>query len=368
MSGRMPNASWLLVGGGLANCLLALRLENISADYLIVERGSQLAGQQTWSCQLSDIPVADHAFAKSIIDHQWPSYVVRFPDYERTLNAPYVTVCADRFRQRLISRIPAHKILLNTEVIHPEEFGKTHVVRATGFKPARAGAGFQKFVGWDVLFEKPHGLSTPALMDAKVTQTDGYRFFYLLPFDEHRVLIEDTRYSNSPELDQADFARGLKEYIHKKFKGPYRVERQEHGSLPIPWQQNISSHLFGVAGGYFHPSTGYSLPWAIAGSRELLQGVTAGHSVPATLEKMARAAAKHRGYYHLLNRMMFLAAQPEQRRKIFERFYTLNENFIRRFYAGQPTAWDKLRMLSGRPPVKVTHAIRAISQGVPAWT
>ena len=41
------------------------------------------------------------------------------------------------------------------------------------------------------------------------------------------------------------------------------------------------------------------------------------------------------GYYRLLNRMLFCAAEPDQRYRIFERFYGLSDPLIRRFYAGR---------------------------------
>ena len=40
------------------------------------------------------------------------------------------------------------------------------------------------------------------VMDASVEQLDGYRFVYLLPFGPRDVFVEDTYYSDSPEVDQ----------------------------------------------------------------------------------------------------------------------------------------------------------------------
>ena len=37
-------------------------------------------------------------------------------------------------------------------------------------------------------------------MDARVPQEGGFRFMYVLPFTSKRLLIEDTRYSDGPEL------------------------------------------------------------------------------------------------------------------------------------------------------------------------
>ena len=66
------------------------------------------------------------------------------------------------------------------------------------------------------------------------------------------------------------------------------------------------------------------------------------------------------GFFRMLNRMLFRAAAPAERHRIFAHFYRLDEDRIARFYAGEPTWGDKLRILSGKPPVSVGAAIKAL--------
>jgi lycopene beta-cyclase len=58
---------------------------------------------------------------------------------------------------------------------------------------------------------------------------------------------------------------------------------------------------------------------------------------------------------------MLFAAAPEQRWRVFARFYRLPENLIERFYAGRSTRADQARVLCGKPPVPVLGAIRALA-------
>ena len=69
---------------------------------------------------------------------------------------------------------------------------------------------------------------------------------------------------------------------------------------------------------------------------------------------------KSGGYFRFLNRMMFGAAAPPDRRFIMERFYRLPEPLISRFYAGRLTWRDRVRIFSGRPPVPVGRALRCL--------
>ena len=49
-------------------------------------------------------------------------------------------------------------------------------------------------------------------MDATVPQRDGFRFMYVLPLAEDRLLVEDTTFSDSPRLDQEALRESVHEY------------------------------------------------------------------------------------------------------------------------------------------------------------
>jgi len=59
--------------------------------------------------------------------------------------------------------------------------------------------------------------------------------------------------------------------------------------------------------------------------------------------------------------MLFDAAPPQERRRIFERFYRLPAPLIGRFYAHRSTQLDKMRILCGKPPVRIRAAMRALT-------
>mgnify|MGYP000355578880 CR=1 FL=1 len=77
-----------------------------------------------------------------------------------------------------------------------------------------------------------------------------------------------------------------------------------------------------MRGAFFHPTTGYSLPEAVGLAEDL---ATHRHlSGPELHARTRRRSFRHwrrGGYYRLLNRMLFRAADPERRYRIFERFY-----------------------------------------------
>jgi lycopene beta-cyclase len=71
----------------------------------------------------------------------------------------------------------------------------------------------------------------------------------------------------------------------------------------------------------------------------------------------------------MLSRMLFEAAEPDKRVVVFEHFYALRGRLVERFYAGRSTWPDRLRILTGKPPVAIPRAIRALfSSGKPLDT
>ncbi len=357
---------WVLVGAGLFNLLLALRLKEARQSFIVLERRKLPELNKTWSFHLSDLSESQWQWLKPFVRHTWTKQEVWFSTFRRTLEQPYCSLRAQEFVPDVWQRIGIESILGACEVSEVEatrvvtnlgEFFGRRVIDTRGWqRPEASGSGFQKFMGWDVRFSVPHGVSAPVIMDAQVRQKDGYRFVYLLPWSSTELLIEDTRYSLDSHLHEDRLREDLQHYIQWRWPQSAHIkEREETGCLPIPLSRRARlDYEFGVRGGFFHPTTSYSLPWALRVGELLVE-------TPLTDESHRRLAKlAPDSFYFLLNRLLFLAALPEERWKIFAKFYRLPEDVIQRFYGGRSTILDKARIFSGRPPVRLGRALAAI--------
>ena len=72
-------------------------------------------------------------------------------------------------------------------------------------------------------------------------------------------------------------------------------------------------------------------------------------------------------FYRMLGKMLFGAAKPEERYRVFERFYGLSEGLIERFHAGRSGMIDRRRILMGKPPVPVGRAMKALLGSQPTF-
>ena len=377
----------IIVGAGLSGLLTAWRCLDVNPELsvMVIETSDKIAGDHTWSFNLTDVDESLRDWIKPFIAYQWDSYDVKFPKRERTLDITYCTGNSDTLRAcvqphiesgRLEVKLYAHvKDLTSDHVIldEGEKLSAKCVLDARGFEPnENVFLGYQKFVGRTIRTKEPHGLKRPIIMDATVEQLGGYRFVYCLPFTEHEVLVEDTYYTDRDGLSENEVAARVDDYINAKGWSDHELLRQEKGVLPITLAVGplgcSEIDMIGIRGGFYHAVTGYSFPQGIKVANIIAQDIASNIediSSPWLSEHLSYSRDEHLGqetFLRLLNRMLFRAAKPEERYNVLQRFYGLNQGLIERFYAGELKWYDKARILIGKPPVPVTKALYNLSE------
>jgi lycopene beta-cyclase len=377
------NCDIAIVGGGLAGGLIALALKHKrpDCDVRLIDAAPRVGGNHLWSFFATDVAAADRWLVAPLVSYGWTSYQVAFPGHGRRIRAAYYSIESERLDRVVRETLPEEALMLRRKALAAS--GKAVVladgdrVEAKGVIDARGPAdlgllevGWQKFYGRELRLDDAHGMAGPLLMDATVEQIDGYRFVYCLPFAATRMFVEDTYYSDTPEIDVGVLGARIDDYVAARGWGVERIAREEGGALPVAmggdfeayWQSGGNKVAkAGMRAGLFHPMTGYSLPDAVrtaslvarasdlsaAGLHDLLHG-------------FARRTWKARGFYRMLAAMLFKAAEPEERYKVLERFYKLDARLIARFYGGHSTLFDRARVLSGKPPVPIGRAVKAM--------
>ena len=419
VAGDAEAADVVVVGGGLAGGLVAWRLRQRCPGlrFVVVDRAATLGGNHTWSFHDGDVSPAQAAWLAPLVVHRWTAYDVAFPALRRRLFGGYASVTAERFDAVLRPALgDAVRLGVDVAALTPTTvtLADGRVLRARAVVDARGprpcpqlALGYQSFVGHELELDAAHGVAVPLLMDATVTQTGGYRFVYVLPLDERTLLVEDTCYTDDAALDAATLRRRIAAYAVERGWRVRRVRREEQGVLPIVldgdvdalWRAAAGAPRVGLAGGLFHPTTGYSLPDACTvadlvadvvasaladeapahGPNAPRGGADASLSSPKggvvpeeplaaalfqALRGHAAAQWRERRFFRALNRMLFLSTPPSRRWQVMQRFYGLPAPLIQRFYAARLTPLDKLRIVSGRPPVPLAAAARAVFGGV----
>jgi lycopene beta-cyclase len=356
----------LIAGGGLAGCLAAIAMakQRPEVPLLLVEENDRFGGNHMWSFLEPEIEEQHRWLIDPLISMSWPGYYVAFPGHSRKLSIPYHSIRSEDLDRIVRETLRPDQYRLNTKVVavRENELGLPggEVIRADAAIDARRPAntsmltlGWRKFLGREFRFSSPHRVDLPVLIDATVGQVDGYHFFHCLPLSEDRLLVEDTYFSETPNLDKESARSRISSYLTLRgWKGGV-AEREESGVLPIALSDDV--HAFwrgsgarvpklGVRGGFFHPSTGYSLADAVhtaillAGQRDY-----SGPKLHDLFEGEVGQVWKKREFYRVFNGALFDAPVWE-RRKIMASLYQLDGDLIARFYAGRLGVMDRMKI------------------------
>ena len=372
----------IIAGGGLAGGLAALAIARRRPDVelLLIEQGESFGGNHTWSYFDTDVGLNHRWVLDAIRSIHWDDHEVRFPRRRRTIPIGYNSIRSARFDEAIRAALRPDQYRLR-EVI--ADLGPTRIRLSSGERidaaaviDARGPAampglalGWQKFVGRTYRFARGHGVPRPVIMDATIPQHDGYRFLYFLPFSDTDLLIEDTYYSVDAALDREALRDRLERAAADIGAGEASILDEEHGVLPVVmggdfetlWPAADRVPRLGVRGGFFHPTTSYTLPDAVANAAWLAeQNDFSADALAGGLRRGAAHLWRTRGFYRLLNRMLFRAAKPSESYRVLEHFYRLPPATIARFYAARLTSFDKVRILSGRPPVPLGQAFSVL--------
>jgi lycopene beta-cyclase len=372
-----------IAGGGLAAYLTAaIVLKKCPTLQIAIVEKHQNREQHTWSFHAKDLSQGALDLLSPLISQKWNDYLVKFPDHERKIDLEYCSIRSKDFWEK-IGKMTENvtKIVGDVSEVEKTElrFNNQGVIKASVVLDARgvspgeftANSGWQKFIGFEIETEEEHGITCPTIMDATVEQSDGYRFFYILPFSKNTLLVEDTYYSDNKLLNVQTIENEIERYIRKLGIVAYKITAKESGALPIPLNHSYllsGGNLpeIGMRGGFFHPTSGYSLPFSISCAEQLAAQIFYAKHVHSDLfEKSQQSVYRSRmalfksaKFLIRLNRMFFRAANPNRRWHVLSQFYRKDIRTITEFYSGQLSLKTKLSMITGVPPVPVISGLK----------
>ena len=373
-----------ICGGGLAGGLIALAVRRAYPEMQIglFEAGETFGGNHRWSWFGTDVtPGAAELLGAFRYVRVARGNTVRFPAYERVLEAPYFSLGSNDFDAGLRRALAQSSLQCGRRVVNvaPDEIvcGDGERIHADRVIDCRDFASSEHLTGgWQVFYGRhlantgAHGVAHPIIMDADVDQLDGYRFVYTLPLSDQELFVEDTYYRDDAVLDKPELARRTDAYCEAQgWAGTTAGE--ETGLLPVITGGNGMAHrramgpegvtIAGGRGLFTHPVTSYTVPIALRTALVIAEHAQlSGQDLAVKVDNLARVHWRHTAYYRLLARMLFEAAEPAERYVVFQRFYRLPEPLIERFYAAQSTLADRARILIGKPPVSIPRALSAL--------
>ena len=268
----------LIAGGGAAGRILLYFLSK-DGDFgkwniLVVESENKIA-EKTWCFWNKQ----EHPF-QHLICKQWNQVSFAANHFYKTEQiAPYAYCCIrgkdfDHFFQT--DFFPRHPniALRNEKILDYRKTGanwelQTHTNTYTCSQlftnmPVAANSNRlkQHFHGWFLEYDQPvFDPNKAMLMDFSEAGDKGFTFFYVLPFDANKALVECTFYS-AEILSTHEYEKELMAYISNRFGEGFRIAHAESGSIPLIEETPTATHsnhfLIGQSAGMIKASTGYA--------------------------------------------------------------------------------------------------------------
>ena len=206
---------------------------------------------------------------------------------------------------------------------------------------------FQSFMGYVIDTKTPLiDAGCINLMDFDVEQLGATQFVYVLPFSEHKLLVELTRFGKLP-ITQTEAEPILQEYITQRFGG-FTILDTETGVIPMSSAQMKSDLIPGVIliggkAGAVKPSTGYAFKNMFAHAESIANSLQ--QSIhPATIKSPSRFPF----YDQLL--LYILQHEPHQGKPIFQTLFKKNKLVhVLRFLDEKTSITQDVRLLASLP-------------------
>ncbi len=261
----MKEFDYVIIGGGCAGLSLAYELEiheKLKDKTLaIIEPRKEYKRDKTWSFW----KVAPHNF-DDCVKKNWENFSVNIPgktNYLECKNFPYQSIDSGLFYEKIKNKLKKNENIFffkNIEEINKQNslvFNSVPNIKKNHLNLWQHFCGVEIKTYNDIFDEKIFNL-----MDFDCEQRESVHFFYTLPYEKNRALVETTWLSKMNDNSQKDYENQINNYIKNNLRiKNYEITYKEEGAIPLfyPLNKNEKKKInIGTAGGMTRLSTGYT--------------------------------------------------------------------------------------------------------------
>lgn len=361
----------IIAGCGFAGGILAYRLKQVkpSLKVCVIEQKEKLSEEYTWSFFSQDISKENMEWVAPLIKYRWNRYEVRFPEFTRFFDSTYNSIPAENLFNAIETQLRDDLILgKKADIVSHDrvvlEDGATYnggcVIDARGYRDRfNFETGYQKFVGIDVTLEEPHNMDHPVIIDATLEQKDGFRLMYILPWEDNKLMFEDTYYTLNPAMDIDEFKKDILAYAESNGFRVKSVDRIEKGCTAIPMEADPDVKedlkkgipMIGMRGGIINPMTGYGAPAGI-GLADMIANLDEinNKNVSEVIKKGSAKLLPPLVFTRLMDRLMFKCTEGAELQLLFQYFFKKNDGMVSRFFSGRYKLADYINIFVAIPP------------------
>jgi lycopene beta-cyclase len=372
---KLPIIDYLFAGAGASATLLLMSLERrgllSGKNIVILDPDPKSINDKTYCfwCDPNESPALE---CRPLISHEWTKVSVNRKEPESLSPLKYFHLSSiDLYKQQKriiqtygLQRVYSSVLALedcNNGVIVKTDQGDYHSQlvfdsRPPKYLPPKENEAhlLQSFIGFVIETEMTlEDSGCIDLMDFNVDQQDWTQFVYVIPFSHHKLLVELTRFGQTP-ITLAEAEPLLYHYISNRF-GKFTVMDIERGCIPM--SNSKISHVpiegvvtIGGRAGAVKPSTGYAFKNMFNHAEILAESMQ---------KEMQQSAIKSRSRFQFYDKMLLLvlSRQPTQGKPIFITLFKKNKTLdVLKFLDEKSSPYEDFRLLKTLPIKPFLHA------------
>ena len=353
----MKEFDYVIIGGGCAGLSLAYELEinNKLKDktLAIIESRKEYKRDKTWSFW----KVFDHNFEDCIIK-SWNNFTINTSENSHQLSTkkfPYQSIDSGKFYKKINSKLMSNSnisFFKNLNEINSKNSIVFNSVFEDKFDKSKL---WQHFQGVEIETSKDiFDDEILSLMDFNCDQKNNVHFFYTLPFNKNKALIETTWLSDLEDQNLMDYDLQLENYIkHNLRVKNYKIKFIEKGAIPLFYtsiKKNSKIINIGSAGGMTRLSTGYTFLNIQEHSKYILKNI----------DKINEVEKYNLGQkYKFLDNIFLkvLRNNPEKMPNIFYRLFKCSPNTVIKFLSNKSNILEDMNIISKMPKLIFIKAL-----------
>jgi lycopene beta-cyclase len=285
----------VIIGGGAAGLNCAMELANTRFSVCLVEKEIKNSNDRTWCFWEKGKGKFDHILFNAwdkinfYAETEMEKLTLDGYSYKMIRSSDFYTYAHDIINQtnnidRVKGKVESIEetkesitVTCDSELIEGELLLNSVIFKKPNLD--KYNHLIQHFGGWFIETEEDvFDDETCTFMDFRIDQEQDTRFFYVLPYDKRRALVEIAVFSNDV-LDMKAYDVTIQNYLDTYIKpGNFKIEEKEIGQIPMtdyPFhKENTERHIrIGTAGGWVKSSSGYAFKRIVDRSELLVQGL-----------------------------------------------------------------------------------------------
>ena len=345
----MKEFDYVIIGGGCAGLSLAYELEIYKKledkTLAIIEPRGEYKRDKTWSFW----KVINHNF-DDCVKKSWHNFSIKTSSNSKIIKCDdflYQSIDSGLFYKKVNERLKKNKNISFYKDIKDLNTNNSFIFNSVPYFNNNQDNFWQHFHGVEVQTQDNFfDDSTVNLMDFDCDQRNSVHFFYILPFEKNKALIETTWLSKVNDNSLKDYDKQIKDYINNSLElKNYKVTYREEGAIPMFYPSNFREKNklnIGTAGSMTRLSTGYTFLNIQAQSkyiRENLENIE--HSKVFEVEKK----------YKFLDNIFLkvLKTYPKRMPGIFFRMFSGSANTVIKFLSNKSSILEDLSIILKMP-------------------